>query len=311
MSFFPKYNLICRADFDGLVAASLLKQKERIASVRFVAAQEVAEGDIEVGNRDILVNLPWKEGVKRGYDHRPSDTGSPQRITRPGAPSTSRVVWDHFGGGKKFPRFSEELIAAADKFSAATYTLEDVETPRGWELLSFLLDTHSGLSLTGNFSLPHHKLLEELTDLLPERPAQEVIAHPDLSERAMLYASEQPHFREQLLRNSRWIAEGVLWIDFRTEGQIRGGNRYLAYALFPECTVSIQAHWGFMKERVCLSMGRSIFSPRREKGIDVGAVMRRYGGGGHAGAGKCLIKTEDLEKTLEEMTAEIASFNSK
>ena len=310
MGLFSKYDLYARADFDGLVSAALIRQKVRVRSLCFVSAEEVSNRDLQLGSRPITLNLPWCDSVKWCYDHRPRSEKPVNRITRPGALSTSRVVWEHFGGARAFPKFSEELIAAADKFSSATYSREDVENPSGWELLSFLLDTQTGLSRLGQFSLSHSALLNDLVDLLPGKSAEEVLTHPDLAARARFYRAEQSDFREQVLSSSRMLPGSLLLIDYRMHEQTHVGNRYLAYALFPEALLSLTVTWGFMREQVVISMGRSIFAPAEEQKVDVGALMRTYGGGGHPGAGKCSVKSDDFERILGEIVDEVTSLNS-
>jgi nanoRNase/pAp phosphatase (c-di-AMP/oligoRNAs hydrolase) len=65
-----------------------------------------------------------------------------------------------------------------------------------------------------------------------------------------------------------------------------------------------------MREQVVISMGRSIFAPAEEQKVDVGALMRTYGGGGHPGAGKCSVKSDDFERILGEIVDEVTSLNS-
>jgi len=61
-------------------------------------------------------------------------------VLRPDAKSAARVVYDYFGGKARFPNVSDEMMEAVDKADSAGFSYEDVLNPRGWELLSFLMD---------------------------------------------------------------------------------------------------------------------------------------------------------------------------
>ncbi len=57
------------------------------------------------------------------------------------------------------------------------------------------------------------------------------------------------------------------------------GNRFMIYALFPECRVSMQVIWGFKQQNTVFAIGKSIID--RSSPIDIGAICLGYGGGGH------------------------------
>ena len=57
------------------------------------------------------------------------------------------------------------------------------------------------------------------------------------------------------------------------------GNRFMIYALFPECRVSMHVIWGFKQQNTVFAIGKSIID--RSSPIDIGAICLGYGGGGH------------------------------
>jgi hypothetical protein len=297
-----KRNILARADFDGLVGSLLLSQHRRIAEARFVSAQDIADGTLPVDAGHILIDLPWKEAAYEVWDHRARREVPANMVLDSGLPSTSRVIWEHFGGQEAFPQISEGLIAAVDKFASAGYSRNDIESPEGWELLSFLLDTQTGLLRLQEFRLSGARLFAELLAFLPGRTADEVLVHPDVAERVALYREEAPLCAEQLRRCSQLQGKFVL-LDLRSEPELHAGNRYRIYALYPEASLSLQLTWGFLRETVILSMGRSIVD--RTSTVDVGALMRQFGGGGHAGAGKCQVPVAKLEETLAAIRAAV------
>jgi nanoRNase/pAp phosphatase (c-di-AMP/oligoRNAs hydrolase) len=90
---------------------------------------------------------------------------------------------------------------------------------------------------------------------------------------------------------------GVL--DLRNEETIWAGNRFMIYALFPEINISIHVLWGLRMQNTVFATGKSIFD--RSSQTDVGTLMLRYGGGGHAAAGTCQISNEQANKVLDEL----------
>ena len=47
------------------------------------------------------------------------------------------------------------------------------------------------------------------------------------------------------------------------------GNRFMIYALFPECRVSMHVIWGFKQQNTVFAIGKSIID--RSSPIDIGA----------------------------------------
>jgi nanoRNase/pAp phosphatase (c-di-AMP/oligoRNAs hydrolase) len=77
----------------------------------------------------------------------------------------------------------------------------------------------------------------------------------------------------------------------------------MVYALFPQARVSIHVMWGRQKLNTVLAVGKSILD--RTSPADIGAVMLRYGGGGHLAAGTCQVPHESAERVLGEVVAAV------
>ena len=69
----PKYRLLTRSDFDGLVCAVLLKELDLIEEIKFVHPKDVQDGKIEITGRDILTNLPYVPACHLCFDHHDSE----------------------------------------------------------------------------------------------------------------------------------------------------------------------------------------------------------------------------------------------
>ena len=102
-----------------------------------------------------------------------------------------------------------------------------------------------------------------------------------------------------MLSRCSTVHENVVLVDLRDEQEIFSGNRFTLYALYPDCNVSIQVIWGLNRQNVVLTVGHSIL--KRTCTADIGALMLRYGGGGHLKVGTCQVPTEKAEQALGEV----------
>jgi nanoRNase/pAp phosphatase (c-di-AMP/oligoRNAs hydrolase) len=299
-----KYRLVTRSDFDGLVCAVLLRHLDMIDEITFVHPKDVQDGTVEVTGRDILTNLPYAPGAHMVFDHHHSETlrnagGAPNHVIDPDAPSAARVIYDHFGGAVRFPEVSTELMRAVDQADSAQYDLDDILRPQGWTLLNFLMDSRTGLGRFRDFRISNYQLMMQLIDAcIDHQDVREILALPDVAERAELYHAQSATFTDQLRRISH--AEGdVVVVDLRDEETIHAGNRFMVYALFPDARVSVHIIWGRQKLNTVFACGKSILD--RSSPVDVGEVMLRYGGGGHMAAGTCQVPHADAERVLAEI----------
>jgi nanoRNase/pAp phosphatase (c-di-AMP/oligoRNAs hydrolase) len=79
------------------------------------------------------------------------------------------------------------------------------------------------------------------------------------------------------------------------------GNRFLVYTLYPLANISLRVHRAPSPENVAVAAGHSIFN--RTSRTNVGELMSRYGGGGHRGAGTCLLPVGEADKKIAAMVA--------
>jgi nanoRNase/pAp phosphatase (c-di-AMP/oligoRNAs hydrolase) len=99
------------------------------------------------------------------------------------------------------------------------------------------------------------------------------------------------------------VHDRVVVLDLRDEEIIHPTNRFLIYALHPECTVSIHVLWGLRQQNTVFAVGRSILD--RSSQVDIGALMLAHGGGGHEAAGTCQIDNQRAESVLDELVQTI------
>ena len=299
-----KYRLVTRSDFDGLVCAVLLRHLDMVDDITFVHPKDVQDGTIDVTGRDILTNLPYLPLAHLVFDHHHSETLrlggiASNHIIRPDAPSAARVIYDHSGGAKRFPDVSDELMDAVDRADSAAYTIDEILQPTGWAMLNFLMDSRTGLGRFRDFRISNYDLMMRLIEACMQHDeVEDILALPDVAERADLFRAHARLFEDQLRRVSRMVHDVVV-VDLRDEETIYAGNRFLVYALFPAARVSIHVMWGRQKLNTVLAVGKSILD--RSSPADIGSVMLRYGGGGHVAAGTCQVPHEDSERVLAEV----------
>ena len=128
-----------------------------------------------------------------------------------------------------------------------------------------------------------------------------------MAERVRCYHEHESKAIEQLRRCAH-VQGNTVVLDMRNESIIYAANRFLVYALFPNCTMSLHVMWGREKANTVFALGRSIFNTVST--IDIGDLCTRFGGGGHQYAGTCQIGNEWAEQRLAEVLARIESENA-
>lgn len=301
-----KYRLLTRSDFDGLVCAMLFKELGMIQEILFVHPSDMQAGKVQVSPRDITTNLPYVPGVYLAFDHHASEAirEKPHQnyIIVPAAFSAAHVVYDYYGGPRSFPPRYEEIVLEADKIDSARFTMEEVLRPSGWILLGFLTDSRTGLGRFKHFRISNYQLMMDLIEACRIYSIEEILELPDVRERVVLYREEEGLYREQLEQVSR-VVGNVLVTDLRNEPVIHVGNRFLRYALFPAINISLQVMWGLNRQNTVISLGKSIFN--RTSPIHVGALLLRYGGGGHENAGTCQVANDEADRIVQEILRQL------
>ncbi|MGA1824774.1 MAG: exopolyphosphatase [bacterium] len=307
-----KYRLVTRSDIDGLVCAVMLRELNMIDEITFVHPKDVQDGKIELTERDITTNVPYVNRVHLAFDHHMSETlrledeHKPNLIMDPQAPSTARVVYDYFGGKEKFQTVSPDMMAAVDKSDSAQFTMKDIMNPKGWELLSFMMDPRTGLGRFKSFRISNYDLMMKLIDYCAvHQNPEDILNLPDVKERCDLYFEYQDKFKDQIKCCSS-VYENLVVLNLKNEEIIYPGNRFMIYALYPQCTISIYEIWGLKKQNTVFAIGKSIFN--KTSTINIGELCLTYGGGGHENAGTCQIANERAHDILKELITRINDF---
>lgn len=301
-----KFRLVTRSDMDGLVCAVLLKELDLVDEIIFVHPKDMQDAKITITASDITTNLPYVEGCHIAFDHHLSETirnvKKENHIIDPDAPSAARVVYDYYGGAEKFPERFNDMMEAVDKADSAQFSKEDILNPKDWDLLSFIMDARTGLGRFRDFRISNYQLMMDLIDYCKDHPVSQVMELPDVKERTDLYAQQNALFVDQLRRCST-VNKNLVILDLRDEETIYAGNRFMIYALYPECNISMHVLWGFKKQNIVFAVGNSILN--RSSKTNIGELMFDYNGGGHANAGTCQIEVGKAEKIKDKIISQI------
>lgn len=303
----PTYRLVTRSDFDGLVCGALLKHLNLIDDITFVHPKDMQDGKIDINANDITTNLPYVPGCHLAFDHHLSETvrnveRADNHIINADAPSAARVVWEYYGGHDAFPARWDDMMEAVDKGDSAQFNKDEILNPQGWVLLNFIMDARTGLGRFRDFRISNYQLMMKLIDYCREHTIEEILALDDVHERTALYREHETLAKQQIQRCAT-VHGNLVVLDLRNEETIYATNRFVIYALYPECNISIHVMWGLKQQNTVLAIGKSILN--RSSNTNVGELCLSYGGGGHLNAGTCQIDNDQAESTLTEIIERI------
>ncbi len=295
-----RFRLVTRPDFDGVVCGALLEEKGLISDVIFVHPRQIQHGEVEIGEGDILANLPHHPAAQMIFDHHVSEIervgeNAPNHIINPTAASAARVIYDHYGGAAHFPAIDPDMIDAVDIADSAAFSMEDVLIPEDWLLLHFVVDPRTGLEEFQTFNVPRDQMMRALITYCRHTPISEIIEHPDVSDRIETYLYYNEFAERQMIACTKDHGTAVV-TDYRGEEKVYPVNRFMIYGIFPSAQTSISLRPGLREGMTEIAVGRSIIN--RGSTIDLGSLMLKHGGGGHAAAATCQVPDADVEATV-------------
>ena len=307
--------LVTRADFDGLVCGAFITLLEEIDSYLFVEPKFMQDGMVEIRAGDIIANLPYHPNCSLWLDHHITnkDWHFDSSIV-PGkggfrlAPSAARVVYEYYTtleGNRQQAvdnrRIQEGLrvlkcermrllLDETDKIDAAILTPQEVLDPSGYVLISMTIDGKRAddepywLCLIG---------------LLRNAPLDEVLAEPEVRRRCQEILNAQETLKKILLERTT-LKGNVIFVDLRGLKEIPDGNRFLLYTLFPIGNISLKIADDTQRPNtVAISVGYNIFNTTSK--VNVGALLEKYGGGGHRVVGSCRMPAREADKAIAEI----------
>lgn len=301
-----KFKLLTRSDLDGLVCAVLMKHLGLVETIELIDHPgSIQNRQEKMSDNVISTNLPYVDGVYLAFDHHFSEAirnrEKPGHIIDPDAPSAARVVYEYYGGKKSFPPMFDEIMEAVDKADSGHFTRDEILHPGSWPLLNFLIDKRTNIEDWGKFALKGKEFGLCLIDWMASMPIKEILAQPDIKLRSDIYFKYCTECRDQIISLAE-LHDNVILLDFRKTTRIYPGNRFIPYALYPECNVSVTVRqdkddpmW------IAISAGKSVINISSD--ANIGELMLSYGGGGHRAAGACYIGIADADRIISEIIA--------
>ncbi len=295
--------IVTRPDFDGIVCAVLLCQAENIdTDIYWVEPSEIQTGKASILKGDILANLPYSPNCSLWFDHHVSN--KPKKKFKGAfeiAPSAAGVVYNYYKKQEKLDNHFDELIFHTDIIDSADLNQDQVRYPENYPYII--------LSMTiKNQNYKDVPYWNKLVDLLMETDIEHVLEDLEVKKRCSRVVVENAAYEKYLLQHTK-ILHNISITDFRFLDTVADGNRFLTYSLFPESIASVKIRFdGPEREYVQLSIGHSIFNPQCH--VNIGNLLARFGGGGHAGAGGCSLKAEIADNAIEQIL-EILFQNKK
>ncbi len=295
--------LITRSDFDGLACAVLLKEAGIIDHFKFVHPKDIQDGIVEVNENDVLANVPYLKGCGLWFDHHLSEE---ERNAFPynykgmskEAPSAAQVIYDYYDGDTRFKNKFKGLMKAVNKSDSGNLTKGEILHPKGWILLSFIMDPRTSLGRFKDYRISNYQLMEKLVDYCRTMPISKILKIEDIKERIIRYKEQEKEYKKMLLKYS-YLKKNVLIIDLRNAPIIYTGNRFIEYCIFPKATISIRVMWGKQNQNIVFAVGHSIIN--RKSNVNVGSLLLKYGGGGHPKVGTCQVPVNEADKILDEL----------
>jgi hypothetical protein len=296
--------IVTRADFDSIACATLLYDALEIdRGIKWVEPDEIQKQMVTIAADDIIANLPFARGCLMWFDHHFSNRiDIPFKGLYRVAPSAAGLIFEYYR--KQFSRDFTELAEQADKIDSADLTYDEVLYP---EKHPYLI-----LSMT---IISHHKndapYWEKLVHLLWKHDRiSDVMKNEEVAEKCRQAVQSNRDYKDYLEKFTTSTGP-VSVTDFRALETAPTGNRFLVYSLFPESVVNLKIRYASdKKDMIVVSAGHSIFN--RNCHVNVGDMLSRFEGGGHAAAGACSFaarKADDyIPKIIDILVANKPDF---
>ena len=286
--------IVTRPDFDGIVCAVLLYQAENIdTDIKWVEPNEIQKEKANILKGDIMANLPYSPNCSLWFDHHISNKpkGNFQGAFDI-APSAARVIYEYYKEKGKLDNRYDELVFNTDIIDAADLTRDQVQHPENYQYII--------LSMTiKNQDYKDLPYWNKLVNLLKETDIDHILEDPEIKSRCERVIVENIAYEKHLIDHTK-IRHNISITDFRGLDIVPEGNLFLTYSLFPECHTSIKIRFdGPKKKQVLISIGHNIFNQNHI--INIGNLLSKFGGGGHAGAGGCTLQASTADNDIKQI----------
>ena len=182
------------------------------------------------------------------------------------------------------------LLEETDKIDAGLLSRKDVLNPEGYVLIS--------ITISGKSSQDEPYWLK-LIRLLRDASLEEVLGEKEVQRRCRQILNLQEELKEILLKSAT-LNGNVILVDLRGTKDLTDVNRFLLYTLFPKGNISLKVTDDVQRgDFTAISVGYNIFNTTSK--VNVGALLQRYGGGGHKVVGSCRVSNAQAEQAVKEI----------
>ncbi len=293
--------IIAHTDFDGVISALVVREALGLDDVVFAEPWMLRENSLAVSKRDIIVDLPYAEGCGSWFDHHASSAPDAAKgVFDQHAKSCARVVFEHFLKQHAALERFRPLVDAADKIDSASFTKDDLDDPDACGKLS--------IAIRGDEKRKDDEFRLFLLNMLSFQTAEQVIAQPIIKKRVEEKLKQLTEWKEKI--GTYVTLQGTVILVDRTAApaDLPRGQPFFLYLMYPGHAVYVAADLvKYEPDRVKISAGKNIFDQYGERlaPLDLGAIMQRYGGGGHRNAAGCSVDKSKKEQVLKEIVAAI------
>jgi oligoribonuclease NrnB/cAMP/cGMP phosphodiesterase (DHH superfamily) len=281
--------IVSHADcFDGLVCALLLQEVLGIEEVVFVTPAEIQNGSFHVHKNDAVADLPYPQsGCGLWFDHHSSNSfePGPNHFFDPAAKSCASVIYRKYAA--KLGDFAT-LVAQTDMIDAGEISEAEVKSPGPAVQLA--------ISLQSGNVVKDEQYREFLLQELRLHPLEHVVAMNIVQKRVEHILAEDQKIFERL-EELATVHGKVLVLDLSGEQSFSLLFIFMLYLTYPQVSVSIVLRNNGDKVRVHL--GENSFA--RSNFVDLGALAKQYGGGGHSRAAGCTIPASSKEEIIQQL----------
>ncbi|VVB70893.1 DHHA1 domain protein [uncultured archaeon] len=272
-------DLVTHTDLDGVASAYFIKKHVKINEIYFAQPNQINDGTVNVPKEFIIADLPYHEKCSMWFDHHASSKINEKFEGKfdANAPSASQVICDYY---KDYE--DEEILREVNKADTASFSLKELRNPKYWVLLYYVLDSNQPESFL-------KLIIEEM-----KKGMKGLKENPIIFQR-MNDKLEELKIGDAYLKKKSVIEGRVLYCDLRDSGLSYSPNRI--FAVYPE----IEYAFLLKKKEDKTAISIRANSLKRTNTIDLGKIMKSFGGGGHISAAAVLVEDSKVDSVVKKI----------
>lgn len=292
--------IIADVDFDGLVSAFFLSQIfPDIKEITFITPWKMNQG-FKTTNKDIIADLPEPKEYGLWFDHHNNGKKTRDKVKGkfdPQSKSASRLIYDLYK--HKLDNF-EEWAIAADKIDSAEFDPQDFLHPDPASIISISL-------LTRNYQ--RDELLKYfLIEMMKTISIKELAMHKVVQD-GFKYKLELLEEAKKMMGGRVEIIEknGIKIMVINLIGLVDKVPKSIIYHMYLDnkdviaCVKIASTNWKNDKNKMTIGVSENPFNHRSTNRVNIGALMKKFGGGGSSSLGKCKIHEKDKDRVVTEI----------